>query len=267
MSTRSGHPSDEIQDLLDGRLDPAARARVEAHLEECEMCRRESRSLARIKAAAASALAAADPPADLAAATIAALDREDRPERAPVPGRAVRFSRPAVALAIAAAIALVAVILFRTARARDVAESVARDHGALAEESLTLEIRTADPQELERFFAERGIAFRTRVFDLGMMGFRLVGGRVHSVRGRPSALFVYRDERNKILVCQMYEGSVRELPRGAEVREHDGIPFSVYRRDGRTIVFWPEGETLCVLASDIDREELVALAFAKAVKS
>ncbi len=64
-----------------------------------------------------------------------------------------------------------------------------------------------------------------------------MGGRTHSVAGHRSAFFVYRGEGNKILVCQMYEAGVGDLPRGAELREHDGIPFSIYRKDGRTLVF------------------------------
>lgn len=67
-------------------------------------------------------------------------------------------------------------------------------------------------------------------------------------------------------MCQMYEAGVGELPRGAELREHDGIPFSIYRKDGRTLVFWPEGGVICVLISDIAPEEVVQLAFAKAMK-
>jgi hypothetical protein len=49
------------------------------------------------------------------------------------------------------------------------------------------------------------------------------------------------------------------------MRRHGGISFYVYRRDARTLVFWPEGEVLCVLTSDGDAEEVIALAFAKAV--
>jgi hypothetical protein len=63
----------------------------------------------------------------------------------------------------------------------------------------------------------------------------------------------------------MFEGSTRELPRGAEVRRHGAISFFVFRRGARTLVFWPEGEVLCVLASDAGVEEVIALAFAKAV--
>jgi len=50
------------------------------------------------------------------------------------------------------------------------------------------------------------------------------------------------------------------------VRRHGGISFFVYRRDARTLVFWPEGKVLCVLASEAPTEEVVALAFAKAVR-
>jgi hypothetical protein len=46
--------------------------------------------------------------------------------------------------------------------------------------------------EPEAFFAPNGVAFPTRMFDLAMMGYHLVGGGTHALRGRPSALFVYR---------------------------------------------------------------------------
>ncbi len=36
--------------------------------------------------------------------------------------------------------------------------------------------------------------------------------------------------------------------------------------NGLTVVFWQEGAVTCVLTSDISPEEVVQLAFAKAVK-
>jgi hypothetical protein len=42
--------------------------------------------------------------------------------------------------------------------------------------------------------------------------------------------------------------------------------FLIYRRGALTLVFWQEGDVICVLASDIAPEAAVALAFAKAVK-
>jgi hypothetical protein len=41
----------------------------------------------------------------------------------------------------------------------------------------------------------------------------------------------------------------------------------VYERDGVTSVFWQEGTVVCVLASDLPREEVVQLAYAKAMKA
>jgi hypothetical protein len=120
---------------------------------------------------------------------------------------------------------------------------------------------------LEAYFRERGIPFRTRVFDLAMMGYSLVGGRAHELNGKPSALFVYRGPGGRILVCQMFPGQISELPRSSDIRRHGDFTFRVYRRDRQTLVFWQEGDVTCVLASEGDPEELIQLAFAKAMKA
>jgi hypothetical protein len=119
---------------------------------------------------------------------------------------------------------------------------------------------------MEKFFSDEGISFKTRVFDLGMMSYRLVGGRVHQLINRKSALFVYRGKGDTILVCQMYLGLVTELPADAVRRENKGIQFYIYRTNGLTVAFWQEGAVICVLTSDVDPEEVVQLAFAKAMK-
>ena len=143
---------------------------------------------------------------------------------------------------------------------------VARDYRGYEAEKLPLLLQTADVTEMEKFFAAEGITFETRVFDLAMMNYRLEGGRVHRLDGRKSALFVYRGKGNEILICQMYQGHVTELPASAVVRQNKGIHFYIYRINGITTIFWQEGAVTCVLASNIDTEKLVALAFAKAVK-
>jgi hypothetical protein len=119
---------------------------------------------------------------------------------------------------------------------------------------------------MERFFSAAGIPFKTRVFDLGMMTYRLLGGRAYRLNSRKSAFFVYRGKGDSILVCQMYPGGTSELPTGAVLRENKGTTFYVYRVKDLTAVFWQEGTVTCVLTSDIDPEQLVQLAFAKAVK-
>lgn len=144
--------------------------------------------------------------------------------------------------------------------------AVARDYRKYKAGRLPLMLRTEDVKEMEKFFSEEGIPYQTRVFDLGMMSYRLLGGRVHKLATRKSAFFVYRGKNDAILVCQMYPGQVTELPAGAVLRENKGIRFYTYRLKGLTLTFWQEGAVTCVLASNIDPEELVQLAFAKAVK-
>ena len=263
MNDRREHPADRIQDLLDGRLDASERAEVDRHLETCATCRRERDELARVKDAL-SGLAPEALPEDLVPSVTGLLDREDRSSEGV--GPAGRRIRNGAVLSAAAALAILAVLFVPLIRSRNVVSAADRAYSEFREGRLRLDLATGDPQALERFFAERGIA-GARVFDLAMMGYRLSGGRIHRVRGRPSAFYVYAGEGNKILVCQMYEGSVRELPPGAERREHSGISFFVYRRNARTLVFWQERNVVCALVSDAGGDEVVQLAFAKALKT
>lgn len=252
------HLDDEIQELLDGRLDAATRERVERHLAECAECRRLRDAISAVKTGAREALRPGRPPAELSAAIASALDREAQAFRSP------RRLRPAWALAAAAV--TVALLLAVLLRRPDLPARAAHDFLRFRDGALPLELLTGDTQRLERFFAERGIPFRTRVFDLGMMRYRLVGGRVQTLAGRPAALFVYRGPGDRILICEMYPGDTLELPRAARRVEHDGIAFFVFHRKGSTQVFWQEGDVTCVLVSDAPPEEVLSLAFAKAMR-
>lgn len=264
MSTESAHLGEEIQDLLDGRLDAATRARMDAHLEACSQCQRELEALRSVKQAAGR-IAVQKAPADLASAVSRALDLEDRRGNAArEPTRHV-WLRPALALGLLVLIG-VAVWLWPGRGATDLTASVAQDFSSFRTGRLVLGLRTTDTRKLEEFFAANGIAFETRVFDLGMMGYRATGGRVHGLNGRPSALFVYEGEGERLLLCEMYEGRLSELPTPAAVREHNAIRFHVHQKDGLTMVFWQEGEVVCVLVSQIPTEDVIQLAFAKAVR-
>jgi anti-sigma factor RsiW len=257
------HVGEELQDLLDGRLAEPARAAIEAHVAQCLRCREELEVLERARAAARG-LPTLVQPADLAVRIASVLDAEDR-AWAPGPTRRRPHRWPLVAAGLIAAAALVALLLLPSATA-DLPETVARDFAGYRDARLALELRTGDPAALERFFAARGIAFPTRVFDLAMMRYRLAGGRVHRLAGRPSALFAYTGPDAAPLICEMYRGTLAELPRAAEQRVHDGITFRVYRVSRMTLVFWQEGAAVCVLASEGNTEEVLQLAYAKAVK-
>ncbi|MBI1874205.1 MAG: zf-HC2 domain-containing protein [Acidobacteria bacterium] len=265
MTSDARHPRDQLQDLLDDRLGPTERAEVRAHLEACDECRNAFRRIEWVKRQVTERLTTVDVPARLRADMAAALDREEASARS-----AFSWWRGGATWQLAAAattIVLVAVVAtwFYAGRT-DLVAGVARDYRGYLDGSLTVERRTSSPAELEAFFRDRGIQFRTRVFDLGMMQYRLVGGRVHAIDGSPTALYGYRHDGGATLLCQMYEGRLEDLRGDAVVREHGGITFRMYQRDGVTLVFWQEGPVTCVLASDIASDEVLQLAFAKAEK-
>ena len=148
-------------------------------------------------------------------------------------------------------------------RRPDLPERAARDFEGIAGGRLTLDLGTDEPLRLETFFAQRAIPFRTRVPDLRPMQYRLVGGRVHTLGGKPSALFVYRGPDDRLLVGEMLGGTLADLEGDGRRFEHGGIELLAYRREGSTQVFWQEGDVLCALVSDGPLDEVVALAFAK----
>src|SRR5262245_26202904 len=100
MTEDSHHPHGELQELMDGRLDAEARARVEEHVAGCVPCQRELEILQWTKRTVRRAFASEGAPESLEALrrrSLEALDGEDRVNgttpgerlgsRAPVPDR------------------------------------------------------------------------------------------------------------------------------------------------------------------------------------
>jgi anti-sigma factor RsiW len=264
MTDPAKHLRSTLQDFLDGRLDAARRGEVQAHLEACPQCRAELEALRWVRDVALKQLADEELPPALAERVATALDAADRQAR---PAASPIFGRPWRRWVAAGALVTAALVLLLSWPPRgDLADAVANDFAAYSSGALELDLRSSDGEAVESLFAAGGIEFRTRVFDLGMMQYQLVGGRIHRLRSRPSALFAYRGAGGRSLVCQMYEGRLGELPRPDEVRQHDGITFQVYRAGRVTLVFWQEGAVICVLASDAESEAVIQLAYAKAGK-
>lgn len=267
MDRESRHYKEEIQELLDNRLSPHARAQLESHLGVCPECCRELEALRWTKQFSSRHYAASTMPASLEENLLQALDLEDRshsPEN-----QTSRFWWPSQRpILVYGFLVFAAVILIFSyfIKFPQLPSEVAQDYWNYGDQKLPLDLETSDVKEMENFFLDHGIHFETRVFDLGMMNYGLAGGRVHQLINRQSALFVYRREGNKRIICQMYPGKATELPAGSMLRQNNGIQFHIYRLKELTLVFWQEGAVTCVLTSDIDGEEVIQLAFAKAVK-
>ena len=264
MPTPHRHFNEELDALLDGQLDDATRSEVEEHLCACEECRRAFDALRWTKQFAATRFAAPDAPADLQEKILRSLRADTIAEILPAPPRGAWNLHHT--LALAASLALFAILAgFVFFGKPPLPALVAKDFRAYRAQQLPLDLATDDVRQMEEFFTAHGTPFTPRVFDLGMMQYRLVGGRVHRLAGQPSALFIYRGPGGEELLCQMFPGEVGQLPAGAERRENKGIEFFIYRKNGTTTVFWQEGKIVCALVSNIEPEAVTQLAFAKAM--
>ncbi len=263
MADEVRHPIGELQDAVDGRLDAVRQAAIDSHVAGCDRCRREIEALRLVKLQLAAIRSASDIPVDLSARLRRALDEDDRRTGA---GRSVWPARPALGwLALAAAIVVV-VWAAAQLRSRPIPEQVAADLRAFASSTLPLALNTSEPSALEAHLRRSSLPFDARVFDFGMMNYRLIGGGVHQVADRATALFAYVGPAGRAVICQMYEGTTAILPPARERRIDNGIEFLIYRHGEVTVVFWQEGALVCVLASNDDSEAAIRLAFAKAIR-
>ena len=258
--TEQDHLDLELQDLLDERLGPSERVRVQAHVDACDRCRADLDALRRGREFARSGVLQHELPLDLRAAIERELDRKPVAE-----GRGGIGRRRVLVYGLGAAAAgLLAALYLR--RGHDLPAEVIETFKASNTGQRALDLATTDPATLERLFGAR-LDFRVRVFDLGMMNYRLVGGRVDRLADHPTALYAYVGPENRRLECQMYRGTVSELPEPSERRTANGFTFLIYSRPGHTAVFWSEGEIVCVLVSDMPAEDTISLAIAKAMKA
>ena len=259
--------SDVLLDLLDGRLGEVAAAALRQHIDSCGECRTALTQLEAGRGAAALLRGTGPAPADLAASVTRALDQADRRSQAvdtpapvrPAASRRLMIWRAAIGIAAGAVL-----FLFWLWPTTEPVRLVVRDARLATTSDELVEIRTTDPAELERALNAPDRP-RVRVIDLGMMGFQVIGGRQHVLAGRPSALYVYQRQDGARLICQMFVGRLGELRFTPDVRRRGAFTFRVYADGDMTLVFWQEGDLLCVLAGLLPRELVVELAMAKAM--
>lgn len=254
-------PDEDLQLYVDDRLSPEKRSEVEKRLAHDPRARQVVAALSSLKRGLRESAGGHDAPFELRSEILQAIELED--ER-----RGRRRSIWWLAAAAAVLLTVLATLDWESGPKPLDPQLVAQDFAGFAAGQLPLDLVTEDVEALQRFLDQR-VPFHTRVFDLAMMDYGLVGGRVHRLGGRPSALFIYRSSSGRLSICQMVRGSLRELPQEgrSQLRRNEGIEFIVYAQPGGlTMVYWQEGDLVCVMTSDADSEETVQLAFAKAEK-
>lgn len=260
MTPSQAHYGDELQDLLDKRLDANVRRAVESHLETCRDCRRRFEALEWTKTAMRM-LPSREAPDGLREEIVHTLRRE-RTEVAQFARPAHRWSNNlpiAIAVAILLGLAAILVNLSRDAPA-SVPDLVLEDFRKVQRGDLELQVSAASPAVIGGFFGGHGISFHVRVFESGPATLVPSGGRVEDAGGRTRALVAYRDAADRLLVCEMLEGGPVDLPVDGMLRERNGVRFRVMRAGDLAAVFWLEGPVVYSLVAEIESEELLLLA-------
>src|SRR3954463_13648437 len=176
MPTSPKHFKDEIQDLLDNRLDAPKRAEVERHIESCTQCRREFEALRWTKSFAAKQFAAKPTPSELRENILRAVEAGSGSARTITlhPSFQIRKLKPILAWA-AALVALGILALVLIPKQRTLPQIVARDFRSYQNQKLTMELNTPDVKTMEAFFGKHDLPFAPHVYDLSGKDYRLVG--------------------------------------------------------------------------------------------
>lgn len=265
MISSRPHVDEQIDAWLDGRLDALARHAFETHLESCARCRRLRDGLLATRNALRKAIADEPVSPAVVGRLRAALDREDAAPTAPAPTRGSTLRR--LGWALAAAVAFVALALGLRPGAvsgPSAVDAILAEHERLSVGPLPEQLRVVDAAQLERRWSVAELDFPTRVLDLASMGLHLAGGDAPPL-GTSRAARAFYEDATGVLACWMFRAAAAVVPAAAERLSHGGFEFHVFRRAGRTLVLWREGEVVCALVGSGDPRRIVELAFAKAM--
>jgi anti-sigma factor RsiW len=171
--------------LVDGELDAANTALVEAHVARCESCREELERLQATRNLLRSDGVRHSAPGRLAS-RIAALP-ELQPKAAN-DNRLLRWLGPGAVGAIAAALAMVTVLPSNTQTLVD--QELVSSHVRSLQPGHLTDVQTTNQHIVKPWFNGR-IDFSPPVPELADQGFPLAGGRLDSVNGKTVAAIVY----------------------------------------------------------------------------
>lgn len=107
--------------------------------------------------------------------------------------------------------------------------------------------------------------FAPMAYDFSTMNLHLVGGMVQEIANRKVLVAVYQGNGSTI-VCYTFVGSEDDAPEIAQISfdAEKGMNFYRFFYNGTNAVMHREGKLMCVLISQIERDELLALARVKA---
>lgn len=207
--------------LVDGELDAANTALVEAHVARCEACREELERLQAVRSLLQIEGVRDRAPQSLTR-RIASL-----PELAPKAAnqnRVPSWLAPGVVGAIAASLATISFVTPATTAAVD--QDLVSSHVRSLQPGHLTDVQTTNQHIVKPWFNGR-IDFAPPVPELAGKGFPLVGGRLDSIDGKTVAAIVYK---RRLHTVNLYVWPTRESGERAFVKE--GFAVREWTRNG-----------------------------------
>ncbi len=170
--------------LVDGELDAANTALIEAHVARCDGCREELERLQAVR----SLLSAEGVRHEIPEAVARRIASLPELSAAAAPRRIPAWLGPAVGGALAASLAMV--ILLPTGAQPIVDQEIVSDHVRSLQPGHLTDVQTTNQHIVKPWFNGR-IDFSPPVPELADVGFPLAGGRLDSLGGKTVAAIVY----------------------------------------------------------------------------
>jgi anti-sigma factor (TIGR02949 family) len=265
---------DEAQELItalvDQELDQAERSALEAHLEECSGCRLAFEEELALKQKIRQAGERVHAPALLRSRILS--DRRIFTEKSRTRWQDYiwplsRLARPALAAGLLLAIALPGLFLLKP-KSEPIAAAALETYDLFARGELSVR-RTENPDEIvEQLTRAVSGRFHPMAYDLTAMNLRPVAGVVREIHGRKILVAIYQGGGG-FLLCYTFLGSEEDAPPNA-ARFFDPdmkMNFHAFSQAGINAVLHREGDVICILASEMPMDELLALARSKAKPS
>jgi len=224
-----------LNGLIDGELDAANTAIVEAHVARCEGCREELDRLQAVRNLMRSDGVRHAAP-DALARKIAAMP--ELTPKAANENRVLRWLGPGAVGALAASLAMVSFVTPATTAAVD--QELVSSHVRSLQPGHLTDVQTTNQHIVKPWFNGR-IDFAPPVPELAAQGFPLVGGRLDSIDGKTVPAIVYKRRLHTV--------NVYVWP-STNARSRETV------KDGFAIEEWSNGGLRFAAVSDIPAAEL-----------
>jgi anti-sigma factor RsiW len=234
-----------------GTLDAASRAALETHLAGCEACRHEDAADAELSRLLDERLPRRRAPDSLRRS----LEARWAPPTAP---RGWRVARGVAAMAAGAALAVVALFLFRSRPPEDpmLTEAV-NDHLRVLYSEHPVEVQSGGIHQVKPWFEGR-VDFAPVVPFAGDEDFPLQGGSVAYFLDRKAATFVFK-RRLHMITLFVFRAEGLPWPTVAPLPVGD-VRGTLESSRGFHVLLWRKGDLGYALVSDADPKDLETLA-------